>query len=599
MNTQSSSAPTAGGGSLLTRARAAVTRPDGLIAQPAVRRALPAMGVLTLAVLGLALWLFLSPAERAQVQPGLPVTEKARALETLAAAGFDARLEPASGALTVPSADYHRARMVLAGEGLPLGTGVGPDGMSALENMPMGTSRQVEAARLRRMQELDLARTISELRPVRAARVHLALPERTAFVRDTAPPRASVVLDLAPGLALDAAQVRAVVSMVAAAVPNMPRSNVSVVDQAGTLLTVEEADSVQAQADRQLTHQSRMERLYRDRVVALLTPLVGVGNAAVEITLDIDFTRSEITSEEFSPDTALRSEQRAEQMGAGTVARGIPGAVSNLPPQEAQLATALEPAAPPAPGEDAGADANPDAGPNPGPDPVANPDAAPAPGMTRLAQPSSFSTTRNYEVSRRVETSQPQAARVTRVFAAVLLHEMPQAGGGQASPEENAAIRANVEALTRSAIGFDESRGDLVTVASAPFVTATPVIAAPAWHEAAWLPTAASVLAQLAVLAIVVMGLIRPLLLRLLPPVSGEVAALSAPPLGAVEVQRGESFTSLRSRLETGTPTLQDLDGALSYEEKIDVVRQLADGDAKRVAGVFKEMVNPRDGSSP
>ncbi|MEO1706018.1 MAG: flagellar basal-body MS-ring/collar protein FliF, partial [Pseudomonadota bacterium] len=296
------------------------------------------MAIVAVAILGLAAWLLLSPADRAQVQPGLPIAEKGRALEALSAAGFDAQLDPSTGALTVPAGDFYRARMVLAGEGMPLGGGAaGGDGMSAIEGMPMGTSRQVEAARLRRMQELDLARTITELRPVRAARVHLALPERTAFVRDTEPPRASVVLDLAPGLALDSAQVRAIVSMVAAAVPDMPRGNVSVVDQLGTLLTAEDSDPLQAEADRQLAHQRRMERLYRDRVTALLTPMVGAGNAAVEITLDMDFTRTEVTSEEFSPDTALRSEQTSQQSGSGALAVGIPGAVSNLPPQETQL----------------------------------------------------------------------------------------------------------------------------------------------------------------------------------------------------------------------------------------------------------------------
>lgn len=209
----------------------------------------------------------------------------------------------------------------------------------------MGTSRQVEAARLRRMQELDLARTIAELRPVRAARVHLALPERTAFVRDTEPPRASVVLELAPGLALDPAQVRAIVSMVAAAVSDMPRGNVSVVDQIGTLLTASETDPFEEEASRQLAHQRRMERVYRERVMALLTPMVGAGNAAVEVTLEMDFSRSEVTNEQFSPNTALRSEQSTQSQSTGATAGGIPGAVSNTPPPEPDLDRQMAPRA--------------------------------------------------------------------------------------------------------------------------------------------------------------------------------------------------------------------------------------------------------------
>ncbi|MEL6915442.1 MAG: flagellar basal-body MS-ring/collar protein FliF [Pseudomonadota bacterium] len=550
---QSPSVPT-GQGSF---APAFMRRIDAAITQPALRRALPAISVLGVAVLALGLWLLLAPPERMQLQPGLPAAEKARALDALTAAGIPARLDPGSGALTVPAASFHEARMLLATEGLPQGQA---DGLQAIENMPMGTSRQVEAARLRRMQELDLSRTISELRPVRAARVHLALPERTAFVRDTEPPRASVVLELAPGLSLDQGQVQAIVSMVAAAVQDMPRGNVSVVDQAGTLLTAEETDPMQAAADRQLAHQQRMERLYRERVMALLTPMVGVGNAAVEITLDMDFTRSEITSEEFSPDTALRSEQASQQSTSNAGAIGIPGAISNTPPPEPELVEATE-----------------------------ETEAPEAVNMTR-------SSTRNYEVSRRVETRQPQVAKITRVHAAVLLHETPPTDGTAAEAPGDARdnARADIEALTKSAIGFDEARGDIVTVASAPFVAPPLLMAQGPWYEAPWLPAVGRVLAQVAIIAIVVLGIIRPLMTRLLPPPPAPGQALVG--YGdAVEVQRGESFTALRQRIETATPSIEDLDGSLSYEEKINVVRQLTDDDANRISGVFKSMLDTKE----
>ncbi|MEM1375471.1 MAG: flagellar basal-body MS-ring/collar protein FliF [Pseudomonadota bacterium] len=547
--------------SLSTQARGALARLDGFAEQPALRRALPAIAVLAVAIVTLIAWLFLAPSQRVEVQPGLPATEKARALEALAASGFDAQLDPSSGTLTVPSQDYHRARMLLATEGLPQGT---TDGLQAIEGMPMGTSRQVEAARLRRMQELDLARTIAELRPVRAARVHLALPERTAFVRDAQPPRASVVLELAPGLALDPAQVRAVVSMVAAAVPDMPRGNVSVVDQIGTLLTTPEDDPFQEAANRQLAHQQRMERLYRERVMALLTPMVGTGNAAVEITLDMDFSRSEVTNEQFSPNTALRSEQSSQSQSGGSAASGIPGAISNTPPQEPDLVEEM--------GETAGAS-------------TAN---------------TTSSSTRNYEVSRRVETILPQAAQVTRIHAAVLLRDVPppaDAAGAEEDDEDSNSqetLLADVEALTRSAIGFDAERNDSVTVAMAPFVAVTPTLSGPAWYEAAWLPMLGSALAQIVVLAIVILGIVRPLLTRLLPVVGTNM--ISEAGFGeAIEVQRGESFSALRQRVETATPTVEELDGSLSYEEKIDVVRQLAGDETNRIAGVFKGMLKPKD----
>lgn len=552
----------AGANSLVQRARLALSGMDGFIAQPALRRALPAIGVLLVATLGLAAWLLLAPANRVTLHAGLPEAEKSRALDALTDAGMDARLDPSSGALTVAADQLHKARMLLATQGLPAGAS---DGMSAIDDMPMGTSRQIESARLRRMQELDLARSIQELRPVRAARVHLALPERSAFVRDSQPPRASVFLELAPGMTLDPAQVRAIVSLVAAAVPDMPRGNVSVVDQSGTLLTSPEEDPVQAEADRQMQHQRRLETLYRERVLALLTPIVGTGNAAVEVTIDMDFTRSEITSEEYLPDTALRSEQSSSQQSSGAQAGGVPGAVANTPPNEVQLAEAA------------------------------------AQGAKTGTTNSATSSTRNYEVSRRVETRQPQTAQINRVHAAVLLHRLPMptaAAQGDAAPAPEAVPLEEIEALTRSAIGFDQTRGDIVTVASAPFVVAPAMISAERWYDAAWLPTLGRTLAQLALFGIIVLGVVRPILNRLLPPV-GATAATGMTYGDAIEVPRGESLSALRQRLETAAPNAEDLNGAITYEEKIDLLRQMAGAETNRIAGVFKSMIAPTGEDRP
>ncbi|MGX0974919.1 flagellar M-ring protein FliF [Roseovarius sp. MBR-51] len=554
--TQTNLPAQAGTSSLVQRARLALSGMDGFIAQPALRRALPAIGVLFVVTLGLAAWLLLAPADRVTLHAGLPEAEKSRALDALTTAGIDAHLDPSSGALSVAADQFHRARMLLATEGLPEGA---TDGMTAIDGMPMGTSRQIESARLRRMHELDLARSIQELRPVRAARVHLALPERSAFVRDSQPPRASVFLELAPGMSLDQAQVRAIVSLVAAAVPDMPRGNVSVVDQSGALLTSPEEDPVQAEADRQMQHQRRLETVYRDRVLALLTPIVGVGNAAVEVTVDMDFTRSEITSEEYLPETALRSEQSSTQQTNGAKVGGIPGAVANTPPNEAQLAEAAT--------------------------------QAPQEGVTN----SNTSTTRNYEVSRRVETRQPQTAHLNRVHAAVLLHRLPTptpAEGDAQTATPDAVPLEEIEALTRSAIGFDETRGDIVTVASAPFVVAPSMIPTDHWYDASWLPTLGRTLAQLALFGIIVLGVVRPLLNRLLPPV-GATTATGMTYGDAIEVPRGESLSALRQRLETAAPNADDLNGAITYEEKIDLLRQMAGSETNRIAGVFKSMIAP------
>lgn len=545
--------------SLIARARTALTRADGMMAQPALRRALPAIGLMAVVVLGLAAWLLLVPADRVALQSGLPPSEKARALDTLTAQGIDAQLDTSSGMLTVTADQFHRARMVLATEGLPQGPA---DGMTAISQMPMGTSRLVESARLRRMHELDLARSITELKPIRAARVHLALPERSAFVRDTQPPRASVFVELAPGMALSEAQVRAIVSLVSTGVSDMPQANVSVVDQTGALLTPQETDPVQAEADRQMQHQRRLEQVYRDRVLALLTPMLGIGNAAVEVTLDMDFTRSEITSEEYMPDTALRSEQSSRQETTNRRAAGVPGAVSNTPPPEATLETERA-----------------------------------EQSQDKAATNSSISSTRNYEVSRRVETRQPQVAQIKRVHAAILIQKpaapAPEqtAEGGEAPPTLQLD---EIEALAKSAIGFDQDRGDQVTVTSAPFVAMASVMPQANWYDAAWLPVLGRTAVQLALLGIIVLGVVRPILQRLLPPL-GATGGQGMTLGDAVEVPKGETMMALRKRLETPAPDADDLDGAITYEEKIELLRQMAGSETNRITGVFKNMLTPAE----
>lgn len=538
--------------SLVGRSISVVSRLTGMADQPALRRALPAVAMVMIAAASLALYLLLTPSDRVALQHGLPEAEKSRALDALIANGFDAKLDPTTGTLTVGPDEFYRARMVLASEGLPQGQ---PDGLSTITDMPMGTSRSVEAARLRRMQELDLARSITELRPVRSARVHLALPERSAFVRDQQPPQASVVLNLVPGMSISEAQVRAIVSLVSAAIPQMPRENVSVVDQTGRLLSKDPEDPFNALTDRHMRHQLEMETLYRERILALITPIVGPGNAAVEVTLDIDFTRSEVTSEEYAPElTAVRSEQMSSQTSSSREAGGIPGTVANTPPPEPVLGDEVD-----------------------------------QESQTVANGNMSKSETRNYEVSRRVETIQPESAVIRRVNAAVLLRT-PTPEDPEAPATFPAETLAEIERLTKGAVGFEDGRNDVVIVSSSPFVDVEMVEATPVWHEASWLPTAGRILAQIVIFGIITLGVLRPLLNRLLPPVQdNSTTAMNISE--SVEVGPGETLSTLRAKLDEVAPDAEDLNGALSYEEKIKLLKGLAESESPRIATAFQNMI--------
>lgn len=546
---------------LVARAQGVLEQMGGITQQPSVRRALPAILIVVVTGLALALWLLAAEPPKRALYPGLAESEKARVIEALATAGIAADIDTLTGEVVVARADYYKARMALSSAGLPEAL---PDGSTILTDMPMGTSRSVEAARLRQAHETDLARSIMEIADVTGARVHLALPEKSAFLRETVPPRASVFLQLARGRSIAPGQVEAIVNLVSSSVPGMSRQDVTVVDQIGNLLSRGSDDPAALANDRQLQQRLEVETLYRQRIESLLTPVAGPGNLSVQVTVDMDFTRSEITAERVDPKgTALRSEQQQLQESGEDVARGIPGAVSNAPPPEAQLSQSS---------------------------PATNGQSDSASSGLRNR---SSGSTRNYEVSRTVETTVPGSAKIMRISAAVVVREVltPAAEDGQPpvssiSPE----LLADIERLAQTAIGFDTARGDSVTVLARPFlddVNAPEV----GMFELPWLPDALRQLGIIVALAIIAFGIVRPILLKVLFP--GEAKTLAEGLSEEVEVQEGESLDEVRARLKArqGALTKNMLDAAKSHEEQIVVIRKLVEEDAGRIATTFRHMI--------
>lgn len=547
-------------GGLPDRLRAGLAGVERFVHQPAIRRALPSILIVGMTLIALVIWLQLREEPRMALYPGMADGEKAAVLEALTTAGIEATLDPSTGQLEVPRADYHAARLALAAQGLPTSV---PDGMDALNDLPMGASRSVELARLRQAQEAELARSITEIAAVSAARVHLALPERSAFLRDTQPPRASVFLTLASGRVLDPAQVEAIVNLVASSVPGMQRQDISVVDQMGRLLSRGSDDPAALLTDRQMQHRVEVENLYRDRIQALLIPIVGPDNLSVQVTLDMDFTRTEITEERVDPNgTALRSEQEQINETTEPGARGIPGAVSNNPPSEAQLTEQ-------APGTEGSANT--------------------APAVSNR----STGATRNYEVSRTVETTQPAMARIARIDAAIVIRapavdpEAPE--GTPAIPPE---LLADLERLAQTAIGFDEKRGDRVTVLAQSFAIAPEAEAASAWNLD-WLPEATRQIALVAALAIVALGIVKPMLSRLSADPFARGAEASDADGGLVEVGEGDTLQLVQAKVDSRRAKLAEaaLGSNATREEKYAVLRQLAVEDPGRIATVLQRML--------
>ena len=538
--------------SLGSQAGNALTSLRTMARQPAVQRALPAILIVAIMVFGLMAWAFLSEPSRTALYPGLPEAEKAQMLEVLTSGGINSVVDNRTGDIAVASSDYYRARMMLASAGLPQSV---PAGSDVISQLPMGASRSVEGARLRQAQEYELARSITEIAIINSARVHLALPERSAFLRDNQPPRASVFLQLSAGRALDRGQVDAIVNLVSSSIPGMAREDVTVVDQMGRLLSRGADESGLVLSDRELEHRVQIENLYRNRIEAILAPVVGADNLSVQVTIDMDFTRSETTEEVLDPNaTVVLSEQQQTSESSSGIARGIPGAVSNQPPPDTvteELGTPNDPA---------------------------------VEGPTNRTS----SSTRNYEVSRKVIATQAPGAAIQRISAAVLVRAPEAVEGEQATGPDLESLNQ----LARSAIGFNSERGDSVTVMAQEFQPVEIASVSPL-KGLNWLPDILRQVAIVVALAIVGLGVVRPILDRVLIPAGESLNNAAALQATAVEVGEGDTLSDVQKRLNSRRAEMAEsaLGEDVSREEKFAVIRQLASEDPERIAGVLHRMM--------
>ena len=534
-------------------------------AEPSVQRSIPTAAAALLVFFGLMAYLFLQQPERTTLYASLPENEKARIVDALKNANVDVALDPSSGEVLVPTNDFHRSRILLAAQGLPASM---PDGYKQLEDMPMGTSRSVENMRLKHSQEIELARSISEIDSIVSTRVHLAIPEKSVFVRNNPEPTASVMVQMANGRVLGRQQVDAIVHLVSSSVPGMPKQNVTIIDQNGSLLSQGNSDVAGRLSDSELEYRMRLENIYRMRIVSLVTPIVGAGNVNAQVNLDIDFTRSELTEEKVDPQgNALRSEQLSSDETTERRARGIPGAVANTPPSETELAQIEE--------QQEGAD-----GPS-----------------TRTK---SSNEVRNYEVSRVISTTQNPSSQIARVFASVLVSDQeivnPETGVTETQPLPQEKLD-EIRELVRNAIGIDDERGDNLTVSSAPFVGAV-VGERVEWYEQPWFEDVSQQIFTILTLAIVALGVIRPLLNRILVPVSaGEpglmVVGEPEDESESVEVSEGESLEDIKAKLKPKKQSISAdmLDTANSYDDKVAVIRLIVGEESGRVSNVFRAMM--------
>ena len=552
---------------LITRTNSYITNIRRFLDEPAAKRALPTVLALIVAFVGILIFITMKEPAKTTLFSSLTEGDKAKVVESLRQKGIDVSLDSATGEVLVPSTDYYQSKMLLAAEGLPESL---PSGYDNLSDLPMGTSRSVEAVKIRQRQESELARSINEISGILGARVHLAIPDKSVFVREKGNPTASVFVKLGAGRSLGENQVRAIVHLVSSSVPNLPSENVTVVDQHGNLLSRPTNDPTSALSNRQLEYTMKLEQVYRQRVISLLTPILGAGNITAQVNVDVDFTTQNVTEEIVDPEgTALRSEQATQDLTSEPEAIGIPGAVANTPPIAADLATGA-------------------------------PESAPAGSKVKSQSSSSI---KNYEISKRVTAIRNPTGQIKRIVAAILVRDkmvMNELGENvlqKLSDEE----KSNLESLVRDAIGFKQERGDSITISSGEFVDEIALSTVP-WYENSAIRELLGKLFTILVLAIVTFGALRPLLNRILVPAGGTMAEGS---LGTgsmdeeeeeedkIEVQEGESLEDIKAKLKPKKSAISPdmLDTANTYDDKVAVIRMIVGDEAGRVSSVFKALM--------
>ena len=372
-----------------------------------------------LLVAGLAALLFFTGSNSSNLRPlygRQEIYDVPAVMERLDAERISYQVHAESGQVLVPVGDIAHARMALATAGITPSLPAGMELLSA--EGQLGRSQFVERAQYLTGLQGEIEQTIMSLRSVRAARVHIAAPERTAFLREQVKPTAAVYVDVFPGAVLDQRQVQGIMNLVAGSFPNLDARDVMIMDQNSNPLNGEDNQGFQ-ELDKQLEYSRRIEHEYVQRVTRLLEPLVGVGNLRVAVNVDMDFSYLEESTEGFAPESAVVRSESFSGAQDSVPASGVPGVEANQ------------------------------AG------------AVPTDNNER-----SISQIRNYEVDRTVSFRRQDGFSLSRVNVAVVLNSEVDGFSGEDAAAQLTAVRQ----LLLNAAGIESSRGDEVAVQAMPFV---------------------------------------------------------------------------------------------------------------------------------
>jgi flagellar M-ring protein FliF len=582
-----------------------------VLQQPAVKRSMPAISVLLAVLLFVIFGSMLNSTGYRSISNGMSEPDRQASYDALLASKYKVRINPASGMIEVPDGSYQQAKLFLASQGLPRSAIAG--GYSALnENASMTQSQFMEQVQYNNAMELELAKTISQIDSIESARVHIAVNKQSVFVRERMPSKASVVVKPYFGRVVTQPQVQSIIHLVSSSVPYMSTTDVTVVDNYGILLSSDSSDDSLG-TQKNIDFERRMEAELSGRIVDLIMPVLGEGNVKSIVNVNLDFTETESTFEEFDrsgtgPKT--RSEVLSNDEVTGQAAAGIPGGVSNIAPDTPELE---------ATGSAAGVGAE-------------------------LEINQRTQTTRNYELDKAVRYVKEQPGRVLGLTAAIMLNEsalrdlvlikLRQAAGatsnsnpleGGLAPDSAGNVNATsvgleefseqqineqmdieierFRGLVIRALPFDEVRGDSINIAAAPFYVDAPIeIIIPWWEQEGiveWGKHGFTVLAFLFLLLFVV----RPIMAFYMPKPSVDDLAVLAEkmkdgeltPAELEALEKGETLEEIKAKLKPKKSSISAdmLDTANTYDDKVALIRLLVAEDSGRVANVLKKMIKP------
>ncbi|HMI95574.1 MAG TPA: flagellar basal-body MS-ring/collar protein FliF [Micropepsaceae bacterium] len=468
-----------------------------------------AMAGVAAALTGFFLYVFGIIAEppKSILFSGLEARDASAVISKLEALNVPYEQKGDGGTILIPSDQVTKIRMQLATDGLP-SAGVGYEIFDKTDTF--GTTAFVQNVNRLRAIEGELARTIRSLDSIASARVHLVIPDRQIFARDNQPPSASVVVKARSRLSRG--QVSAIQHLVAAAVAGLTPNNVALVDDKGELLAGGNGDGDNATSAVQEERISGFEDRLRQRVENIVSSIVGPGHSRVQVAAEMDFNRVTETAETFDPDSrVVRSSQTVQQDSASK---------DNRNAQAVSVGLAIPgQAVPPAPTADNSSTSN----------------------NTRNEE------TINYEISKTTKTQTLDAGQVKKLSVAVVVDGTytPGANGARAYAPRSGDDMTKITALVRSAIGFDEKRGDQLQVTNMRFADIDTGPEAPPAVTMLGLDTSSMFkLGQILILSItallVFLLVVKPMIRRLttpLAPMAGGTAALSAS--GAPQLTQG------------------------------------------------------------